>query len=486
MNHPASTAPTLSHREQRRAETRNVIMMSIPVVITMSARAMMDVADYIMITWLDDPAAQAAILPAQIIMWTYIVFGLGVATVVSTFASQALGRNEHRECSAYAWQVVYVSIIFGAIGLLFRPALPGLLAMFGHDPDVQIQELAYGRIALLTVGPTIASMGLAWFFVGIHRPWITMWSAIEANVVNVVVGAVLMFGLLGNEPLGIAGAAWGTFIAVCYRTVRLILALVMPSTARQFHSLNTWRPSWRRLWNFFRVGAPLGFQGVCEVTVWAIFVNVLIGRRFSTEDLIATNTAWQYMRVAFFPAYGVGHALAALVGKSLGAGDPNRAIREVRAAVALTLAYMGLLSIIYWVWGEELIAVFNPDPRVVEVGRKVMLCAAVFQLFDALGITYAGALRGAGDTFVPAAMMVASHWILVVGAGWVVAEAWPQGGALGPWLAASLLFITIGFLLWWRWHCRAWMKIDVFSSSKRAKRIASGQPERTVVVGGEL
>jgi MATE family multidrug resistance protein len=121
------------------------------------------------------------------------------------------------------------------------------------------------------------------------------------------------------------------------------------------------------------------------------------------------------------------------------------------------------------VFGEELIAVFNADPRVVGVGRKVMLCAAVFQLFDALGITYSAALRGAGDTFVPAAIMIGSHWLLVIGAGWLVSELWPQWGSLGPWLAASLLFITIGVLLWWRWHCRAWMKIDVFAGSKPVK-----------------
>jgi multidrug resistance protein, MATE family len=452
-------------RVRRRDEVRHVIVMSIPVVITMSSRAVMDIADYVLITWLRLPEAQAAILPAQVIMWSYIILGLGVATVVSTFASQSLGRGEPRECSAYAWHVIYISLFFGVVGYFCRPLLWPLIEVIGHEPAVQEQELAYAGVALLTVAPTIAANGLGWFFVGIHRPWITMWSAIEANIVNVLVSYVLMFGVLGHEPMGIAGAAWGTLVAVTYRTIRLTAGLLTPSMASAFHSLETWRPSWTRIRNFFRVGAPFGLQSVCEVMVWAIFVNVLIGRRFSTADLIATNTAWQYMRFAFFPAFGVGHALTALVGKSVGAGDPQRAIRESRIAVGVTVIYMGGLSLVYALFGRALVGLFSSDPVVLDIGEKVMLCAAAFQLFDALGIVYSCALRGAGDTFVPAIIMIASLWLVVVGGGWAMTEYWPQWGSLGPWMAAATLFVATSLMLWWRWHSRAWMKIDVFRSA---------------------
>ena len=99
---------TLAQREGRRSEIRNVIAMAIPVVITTSSRALMDVADYVMITWLPTDDAQAAILPAQILMWSYIVLGLGIVSMVNTFVSQSLGRKEYPECGAYAWQSVYL------------------------------------------------------------------------------------------------------------------------------------------------------------------------------------------------------------------------------------------------------------------------------------------------------------------------------------------------------------------------------------------
>ncbi|MGD2108191.1 MAG: MATE family efflux transporter [Phycisphaerae bacterium] len=468
--------PALTERSRRRAEVRNVIKVAIPVVITTSSRAVMDIADYVMITQLRLPEAQAAILPAQVVMWSYIVLGFGIASMVNTFAAQSLGRKQYRECSAYAWQALYLAVAFGLLGLAFRPFLPDLIELFAHAPRVQAMELAYADVAVLTVAPTIAAFALGWFFVGVHRPRITMWSAIEANVVNITVSYVLIFGRLGFEPMGIAGAAWGTFAAVCYRTVRLGLTMLAPSMDRVFASRSTWRPSRRRLLELLRVGLPCGFQFVCEVVVWAIFINVLVGTKFGTIHQIATNTAWQYMRIAFLPTVGVGQALTALVGKSIGAGEPTRAIREARVAVFITFLYMGGLSVLYFFKGAWLISLFNADPEVVRIGAWVMICAAVFQLFDAFGIQYSAALRGAGDTFVPSVFFIISHWVIVVGGGWFIAVRYPQLGSLGPWLAASGLIVITGIFLWWRWHCRAWMNMTIFSP-------ASDSEEPTVTIG---
>jgi MATE family multidrug resistance protein len=467
----------LEQRRQRRAEVRHVIAVAIPVVVTTSSRAVMDIADYTMISWLRQDEALAAILPAQIVMWSYIIAGLGIVSVVSTFASQCLGREQYRDCSTYGWQSLYLAAVFGVVGLMLRPTLPWLVAACGHEPRVQELELAYARVALLTVGPTIVAYGLGWFFIGIHRPWVTMWTAIEANVVNVIVSFVLIFGHLGFEPMGIAGAAWGTFAAVCYRAARLAITLLMPSMARRFYTWQTWKPSWRCLKGLLRVGLPCSLQWLCDVVVWAIFVNVLVGSRFGTVHLIATNTVWQYMRVAFLPTLGVGQALTALVGKSIGSRNPERAIREVRTAAMITLAYMGSLSLLYWLWGAELVGFFSNDASVIEIGAKIMVFAAVFQLFDAMAIAYNSALRGAGDTFIPSMFFIVSNWVIIVGGGWFMAATYPGLGSLGPWLAASFLIIITGLFLWWRWHSRAWMKIDLFRS--RAGRVAATRADAT-------
>jgi MATE family multidrug resistance protein len=347
---------------------------------------------------------------------------------------------------------------------------------------VQAAEIDYLKYAILTTGPTIASSGLGWYFIGIHRPWITTWSALEAVVINAVVSYLLIFGYCGLPVMGIAGAAIGTVVATTFRTVRLAVTMVLPGIHREYGTRDSWRPSWSGMMKLLRYGTPFGLQITSEVVVWAIFVNVLIGRLFGTAELIATNTAWQYLRIAFVPSLGVGQALTALVGKSIGSGDPQRAIREVHWATVITNIYMGSLAVLYIVLGQRLIALFNDTPEVVAIGGWVMVCAGVFQLFDALGITYSAALRGAGDTFIPSIFFIASQWVIIVGGGYAMVLLFPQLGSIGPWIAAaSLIIITAGFL-WWRWHGKAWMKIDIFGEKAR-ERLAMQPTEDVLSLG---
>ena len=87
-----SAISILDEQARRRAEVRNVIKLAVPVVITTSSRAVMDIADYIMITRLNLPEAQAAILPAQVVMWSYIVLGFGIASMVNSWPYHAVNR----------------------------------------------------------------------------------------------------------------------------------------------------------------------------------------------------------------------------------------------------------------------------------------------------------------------------------------------------------------------------------------------------------
>ena len=439
--------------------------MALPAVITTSTRAAMDVADFIMVARLPTEDAQAAILPAQVVMWSYIVFGLGVVAMVNTFAAQALGRKKEAECSAYAWQGIYVSVFFGLLAGLVIGLVPGVVAWIGHEPGVQANEIAYMKVALLTTGPTLIAEGLGWFFIGIHKPRIPMWTALEAIVLNIIVAGALIFGWFGLPSMGIAGAAWGTLVAVCYRMVRLVLAFLSPAIHNVYRTRDTWRPSFSRMANLFRVGIPCGLQFTSEVVVWAIFVTFLVGKNFGTHHLIATNAAWQYMRLAFMPTLGAGRALTALVGKSIGEGNPARAKRETRIAAVITTLYMLVLSLTYLIFGEQLIFLMTRSEDAARIGRPIMVCAAVFQLFDAWAITYTASLRGAGDTFIPSIFFVASHWIIIVGGGWWIAERFPEMGSLGPWIAASLLIGVTAVFLIWRWYGEAWRKIDLFSAT---------------------
>jgi MATE family multidrug resistance protein len=441
---------------------REVAVITIPSVVTMSARMLMDVTDFIMVTIRGDHDGQAAMLPAQMILWCFIVIGFGIVMMISTYTSQCLGRRRESECGAYAWQGIYIAGLFQIGGFGLWLVLPKLMALLRHDPHVQALQLAYCNVGVLTIGPAIAAESFASFFNGVHRPKVTMWTVIESLAINAVVGWALMFGVFGLPALGIVGAAWGITAATTYRTLRLGLTMTSRAYDERYATRHSWRFDPRRTWQVLRTGVPQALQWFSDIFVWAFFVNYLVGTLFGTVHLTASNIAWTYMRIAFVPCIGVGRALTTLVGKAIGQGDPKLAMHYTRIANAATLGFMLALSLLYLWLRYPMVAIFNPDPEIVRIGAVIVICAAIFQFFDGLGITYGAALRGAGDTLWPAVVQIIGHWVILISGGLAIAKLRPQWGSLGPWIMAALLIIVLGLALWWRWQRGAWQRIDLF------------------------
>lgn len=450
----------------RSSEFKAVLAMSAPIVISTCSPMVMRVADFAFVATLGTEA-QAAIVPAQMTLWCYIAFSMGLVTSINTFASQALGRGRLRDCGAYAWQSLYLSAFLGVGGLGLWFVFPAIFSAVDHEPPVQALEVLYTRISVWAILPTVASAALGAFFNGIHRPRVTMMGAVESNALNIFLNYALIFGAFGFPKLGFAGAAWGTVIAAAYLTLRLMATLWWGETRRTCATRETWRINGAKLRALCRVGLPQGLQWLSEVTVWAVFCTQLIGR-FGTVELAATNVAWQYVRIGFMPIIGVGQAVTSMVGRAIGQNDPSRAMRYARLGALTAFAYVMVLSVLYCLKGGSLVGLFNGDATVIRIGTKIMFCVAAFQVFDVLGQVYYHALRGAGDTKWPMVMMTVSHWLVVVGGGSVVVWLKPEWGSLGPWVVASLLISLTGILLWGRWRSQAWTRITLFAADNDA------------------
>jgi MATE family multidrug resistance protein len=97
----------------------------------------------------------------------------------------------------------------------------------------------------------------------------------------------------------------------------------------------------------------------------------------------------------------------------------------------------------------------------------LLIFAGVYQLFDAMYVIYNGALRGAGDTFIPAMVTATLCWSITVAGGYWIAHTWPRIGVIGPWSAASFYGVVSGIFMWRRFHSGLWkqIKLDRFDAS---------------------
>ncbi|MBK9118128.1 MAG: MATE family efflux transporter [Phycisphaerales bacterium] len=462
--------------EHARGPTVELLILALPIILMMVSRMLIGFIDFVMVSKLGT-AAQAAISPATLLVWTVACLGNGVATAVQTFVAQTDGRGRPEQAGAYAWQSIYVALAYSILQLPIVLTVPqwfGPIAAIGrHTPEVAALQIEYVQIALWSVPLVIICTGLDGFFSGIRRPWLTFVAVLVSVLVNVFGNWVLIFGHLGFPALGIAGAALATIIAWFARLVVLASAMFLQEFHERFRTRGALAFDWHKTVELIRIGAPTALGWLVDIGAWAVFILLIIPR-YGQEVLAATNIGIQYMHLSFMPAVGIALALTSQVGHAIGAGQPELALRRASIAFRVTGVYMGLVGLLMLLAGGPLTGLLaaGGDPAVISAGRLILVWCAIFQVFDAMAITYINALRGAGDTRWPAIVMGLCCWFIFILGGLGVAWWVPQLGLNGPWMTCSLYIIVLGLLVRLRWQRGAWRHIRIFRDGAHGATVA--------------
>lgn len=446
----------------RRQVPLALLHLALPIIAVWVSRTLMSFADFTMVSWIPDQGteAQAAITPANLFLFCFIGLGMGTVTSVQTFVSQCHGAGRAQDAASFAWQGLYLAMIFGGVFAPIWWLTPVFFAWVGHEPQVQAMEVAYARIGVVGIAPAIAMHVLSNFFNGIYRPGITLVAVLVANVANVLANYALIFGHWGAPALGMAGAAWATTGCTLLQALILLAWMLKSEMARRYQTRSTWGLDLRKLWKLIRIGLPAGLHFVCDILTWSLFCIVLVGQ-FGTAQLAANNLALRLLETSFMPAVGMGMALTTAVGKSIGHGRPDLARLNVRWAGALILGYMTTVGLILLIFREPLAGLWTSDLQVLHWSGIILIFCGIFQVFDAMNITFVSALRGAGDTAVPAAISLTSSVLVLLLGGFLVARYMPQWGSAGPWLMGTLNITLLGLIFGMRYRLGGWERIDL-------------------------
>ncbi|MHC4300035.1 MAG: MATE family efflux transporter [Planctomycetota bacterium] len=296
---------------------------------------------------------------------------------------------------------------------------------------------------------------------GVHRPIIMMYTAIIGQVVNVAANYVLIFGKFGFPAMGIAGAAWGTFVGIAAGSVIRMAVFLNSDVNANFKSRHSLHINFARMADLLKVGFPSGIGLMVNIALWGVILFALVGR-FGKDALAATSAVLSCVNISVMPVVGLATALTAAVGKSIGEGRKSVAMKQASVSLRIALVYMGLIGLCLLVFRNRIMTFWSSDDVVVSIGIKIIVLAAIYQVFDAATLVYNGALRGAGDTLW-LAMVSAFGALVVLGIGSMcLIRLFPQLGALAPWTAATLSIITVGLANRWRFKSNRWMRIDLF------------------------
>jgi len=453
-----------------------MLKLSVPMVISTISFTVMQFVDRFMVSRLGTNEL-AAIVPAGFVSFIPGAFAIGVATAITTFVSQSLGRGEKKDCSNYCWQAMYMGLAYFAVVIaVVWPTAPLIFKMMGHEKAVAELEVIYLRIILYSEFLAVFIWGSSQFFMGIHRPIITMWAALCAQVVNVAANYVLIFGKFGFPAMGIAGAAWGTLIGIVVGAVIRMAMFLGGDINLEFKSRQMTRLDFSKICDLLKVGLPAGFELMLNVALWGTALFWLVGG-FGKEAMAATSAALSCTNVSIMPIVGIRIALSAAVGKAIGADRKDAAVKQTQVSLRVALVYVGLIGVCFFVFREAIMTFWSSDDKVIETGAKMLILAAVYQIFQAVRTIYSGSLRGAGDTLWPAAVSALAAVVILGLGGIFVVEFLPVLGALGPWTAATVSIIAVALANRWRFKSNSWMQIDLFK-----RRVVTAAVESEAVV----
>jgi len=439
-----------------------MLKLAAPVIVTTISFTIMQFVDRFMVSRLGTDAL-AAILPAQFVSFVPVSFAMGAITILNTFVSQSLGRGAKADCSNYFWQVIYISLAYFVIVLaIMWPAAPWIFRTMGQPAAVAKLEVVYFRIMLYAHLLVMISHAGSGFFMGIHRPIVTMYASLCGQLVNVTANYVLIFGKLGFPEMGIAGAGWGTVIGLSVTTIIGLVVFLSNNINATFKSRHTLNIDFDKMYDLLKIGLPAGFGLMVNVAIWGVILAGLVGKVDGKEALAASSVALSYASFSTMPIVGISTALTAAVGKTIGQGKKNLVAKQTSICMRVALIYMGLVGLCFFLFRDALMTFWSSDAKVKEIGVNILICAAIYQVFHAARIIYSGPLQGAGDTMWLAIISAAAS-VVVLGLGGVLIVIFlPSLGALGPWIAATLSVIVAGLANRWRFKSNKWMKIDLF------------------------
>jgi MATE family multidrug resistance protein len=456
--------------------SRELLALAAPLIVSQSFMTVQVFVDTVLLAR-HDPREMAASFPA--VMWFWLPFNLLQVTAgyTSTFVAQYTGAGRPHRVGPAVWQGLYFAGGTGLCMLLLVPAAPLIIALGGHSGALQSLEVAYLRCLAAAALPMLIVAAVNGFFSGRGLSWTVLGVEAAGTAVNVVLALVLVFGRFGFPEMGIAGAGWAT-VGGSWASAILVLILFLRKANRDsFATAAGWRPEpdlFRRLLNY---GGPAGAQSSLDVLVFNVFFQ-LVGR-LGEAAMGATTLAVRLNMIAFLPMMGLGQAVCILVGQRLGADRPDLAERSVYTGLKWVSSYAAIVALVYLTMPGLIVSVFEGGrdaeefTAIAAIVPGLLFCVATFALADSVNLTFAFALRGAGDTRFVTRVMFCLAWPIMVVPTYVsvrsgasVYRAW--------WFATAYIFaIALCFAL--RFRSGKWKSMRVIEPAMEGV-VSDGQP----------
>ncbi|KPJ62214.1 MAG: hypothetical protein AMS15_04690 [Planctomycetes bacterium DG_23] len=426
--------------------------LSLPMMAAAVLQDVFAIVDMIFVGRLG-PAAVAAVAVSGTILGIIYMLGVGVTTGCTALVAQAVGGgNRSRAQQVVGQSLVMMAGISMAVAALGIPWAEFCLRALGAEPEV----VAAGRPYLQISAGGAFAMLLAVTFASALRGAGDAITPLKimgvANVMNIILDPILIFGLLGMPALGVAGSAVATLTCRFFAASWLAIIFFWKG---HIHFRLYWQdlsPRFSIISQMFRIGI-FGSGQVLIRNISALILVRLVAM-FGTVALASYGIGMRLRMVVMMVGMGFANAAAALVGQNIGALRMDRAARAGWLTAAMYSLIAVPLTIVFFVLAEHIVAIFNSQPEVVTTGANFVRWFSATFVFLCLSMVLGRSMNGAGDTFWPMVITGVSMIALRIPAAYGFAHLLKS--VTGVWVGLALSNVVQGLLFaaafrWGHW-----------------------------------
>lgn len=430
---------------------RKNFSLAYPVMLSQLGHVMVGVADNLMVGRLGAIPLAAASL-ANAVFFLLLTFGIGVSYAITPLVAAADGEGNKERIASVLKHGLAINMITGV--LLFIVVLSGAegLNYMGQPEDVVKMAIPYLGVITFSIIPFMLFQTYRQFAEGLSLTKQAMYITVAANVINILLNYILIYGKLGIEPMGLMGAGWATLIS------RVLMGIMMMSFVYFSHRFKDYREAFklrdytkRKLSKMLGIGVPAGMQFTFEVSAFGA-AAIMMGW-LGTSSLAAHQIAINLASISYMMASGLSAAATIRVGNQLGRNDIPTLRKAAFSLYIMVLIFMSMWAVIFLVGKFYLPSLYINDQEVIQMASSLIVIAAFFQLSDGSQVVGLGALRGLADVKLPTLFTFIAYWVLGLPIGYFLgfemgmgAEGIWYGLLIGLSVVAVTLFIRFNHL----------------------------------------
>jgi MATE family multidrug resistance protein len=430
-------------------EIKTTFLLAYPVVLSQLGQVGVGVADSMMVGRLGALELAASSL-ANSIFFVVLMFGIGISMGLTPLVSKAYGKGKSNQISRLFSNSLFINFLtslalFGLI-LLFSQNL----SILNQTEEVEVLALPFLLIITASLIPLMVFQTFKQFVEGLSQTKQAMFITIAANLVNVFLNWLLIWGHWGFPELGFLGAAWATLIS---RILMMVLMGAYVLSSKRYVDFGLRILRFKRNWTLckriLKIGIPTGFQFIFEVSAFSaaaimmgwISVNALAGHQ------IALNLA----SISYMMATGVATAGMIRVSHYIGKEDYVGMKEAGRVVFGMVAAFMFICAILFFAFRFYLPTLYIDDPEVISLAASLLILAGFFQISDGIQVVGLGVLRGMEDVKVPTLVTFFAYWALGLPLGYLLAFKFAFGES-GIWIGLLIGLTITAALLFYRFE----------------------------------